>query len=73
MEVVFYLLVAYVIWRSFFKKKVPPLDISKNSEYYLNEFPDLFKNEPLEEASKPPPHNITVNITNNHLHLHSKS
>lgn len=77
MAVIFYCLVAYVIWYSFFKPKKTPIDISKNSDYYKKEFPDLFKNEPLLEEDKTPPPNITVNITNNitnnHLYLNSKS
>lgn len=73
MVVVFYILVTYVIWRSLSKKKAPPLDISKNSDYYIKEFPEFFKEEPLEEPKKTPITNITVNVTNNHLHIHTKS
>ena len=48
-------------------KKEPEIDIIKNSDYYLKEFPFLSLNEP-KEPEKP---NVIINITHNHLHIHN--
>jgi len=43
-----------------------PLDISKNSDWYLKEYPEILKPEPPEPQNP----TIIVNVTNNHLHIH---
>lgn len=58
---------AYILWKLFFNpKKEKPIDISKNSEWYAKEFPDII-NPPPPKEEKP---NITINITHNHLHIY---
>jgi len=54
-----------------FKRKTTPVDIdlSKNSEYYMKEFPEICKPD-LEETSNQTNPQIVVNITHNHLHVY---
>lgn len=60
-----FIILWYVIWR-FRTRRKKPIDISKNSDYYIQKY-DLLKDYP-EQSERP---QIIVNITNNHLHIHT--
>lgn len=61
-----------VLYYIYFRKKKPRIDTSKDSRFYMKEFPELFKD--FEEPSSQKSNvviNVTNYITNNNLHLYS--
>ncbi|UJH91667.1 hypothetical protein LZ575_02985 [Antarcticibacterium sp. 1MA-6-2] len=79
-EFVGIILVAYILWLLFFRQKKEKLiekeeksiDFTKDSAYYMREFPEILgESKPLKaEPTKEEKPNITINITNNHLHIY---
>lgn len=64
-----FIFLTYLFWRLFFRSKKRPIDLSKTSDYYIKKY-DLLKDYPVQvEQSERP--QITVNITHNHLHIHT--
>lgn len=53
----------------FSSKKKEPIDYSKTSDYYIKKY-DLLDAEPI-EPTKPKEPQIVINITHNHLHIHT--
>lgn len=68
-----YVVLFFCCWFFFdwlFKAKEKPIDLSKNSDYYKEQFPEIL-GEP--EIAKPTvEEHIHLHITNNHLHIHTK-
>lgn len=74
---------AFLVWLLFRPRKYvvppppqipePPADYSKDSAYYMKQYPELLNADPAPYRKADPPKEpptIIVNITNNHLHNH---
>lgn len=71
-EVLLFVAIWVVLYLAFFHKKKQEFDHSKDSAYYLQEFPELL--EDFEELPREKPSvviNITNHITNNHLNVYT--
>ncbi len=67
--VIFFFLI-FIFWRLFFKpKKDKPIDMSKDSDYYIKKYPDILKPIPPTQ-DKDPNVTININVTHNHLHVY---